>query len=420
MYLQDLFGWFTLFIIFIITYFIIKKDRKIANFMLVALILRSIFVILDEYYVTLPGSTMDAIVFENKANYFSEVYGIKIIFEFSQDSYNLSRFISIFYTLLDRSPFMAKMISVGFGIGTVLLIYHFTFILWGSRAALKAGWLATFFPSLILYSCLILREIYICFFLSYALIGCVNYIRNKKKIDLVKLSISFLLASNFHGPIIIGLFCFYIFIIFQILKENNFFIRFKKKNTLYVFLIPILLFPIVAYFLGLYSIPKLGYYKDLYKTKISGNKIIEFKISEKLIWKINKATRSTDKEIGAKYPIWITPENTIELIYLTPIRMFYFLYSPFPWDVKKLKHMIGLIESFFYLYLTYCILSNKKILNQNPQTRFLIILLILYIFIYSFGVGNFGASIRHRLKFVMILIAIAAPKITNIRFNKFK
>lgn len=418
MILQNLLGWFTLFLLFIITFFLIKKNPKIANFILVALLIRTFLVILDEYYITLPGSTIDAYVFESKANYFSEVYGIKIIFElFTSNSYNLSRFISIFYTLFDRSEFMAKMISVGFGLGTVFLIYRLTFILWGSRAAHTAGWLATFFPSLVLYSCLILREIYICFFLTYALIGCINFIKKKTKIDFINLSIGFLLASLFHGPIIIGLFVFCLFIFIKIIKENNFFIRFKKKNILQLFFIPILLFPLVMYTLGFYSIPKVGNFKDLWQIKTDANIKIKSKLVEKLIWKINISTRSRDLIKGAKYPSWLVPENTFELIYLTPIRMMYFFYSPFPWDIKKFQHIIGLIESFFYLYLTYCILNNKKILNQNPQTQFLIILLISYIFIFSFGVGNFGASLRHRLKFITILIAIAAPKIIRIKFK---
>ena len=100
--------------------------------------------------------------------------------------------------------------------------------------------------------------------------------------------------------------------------------------------------------------------------------------------------------------------------------MFYFLHAPFPWDIKKLSHLIGLFESVFYIYLSICILRNWKVLNENPLTRFLILILIMYIFVYSFGVGNFGTSIRHRLKFIGILIAIAAPKIVKIKLFKIK
>jgi hypothetical protein len=95
--------------------------------------------------------------------------------------------------------------------------------------------------------------------------------------------------------------------------------------------------------------------------------------------------------------------------------MIYFLYSPFPWDIKQIKHLVGLLDSLFYIYLSICIFTNLKYLLKNPQTNFLIILLLIYIFIYSFGVGNFGTGIRHRLKIIGILIAIAAPKIKKIK-----
>ena len=96
--------------------------------------------------------------------------------------------------------------------------------------------------------------------------------------------------------------------------------------------------------------------------------------------------------------------------------MFYFLYAPFPWDIKSPKHLIGLFDAIFYIYLSICVFRNRKNLYENPKTRFLIFILISYIFVYSFGVGNFGTGIRHRLKFLVILIAIAAPKLKKIKF----
>ena len=104
---------------------------------------------------------------------------------------------------------MAKMFSVGIGTLTVFYIYQLTLNIWDSRTALKAAWFATFFPSLILYSCLVLREIYVCFFLVYALVGVVNYINNKKLIYFIKSSLGFLITSCFHGPMILGYFFFF-------------------------------------------------------------------------------------------------------------------------------------------------------------------------------------------------------------------
>ena len=167
---EHLLGWLTLLIVILIITLIAKKHPKTSNFIFVALLLRSIFVIFDEYFFYLPGSRMDAWTFEQFAFRYSENYGLNIVSQiFKGDSFFLSKIISVFYTLLDRSPMMAKMFSVGFGTATVFLIYRLTLILWGSRTALKVGWFITFFPTLILYSAIIMREVYVIFFLTYAL-----------------------------------------------------------------------------------------------------------------------------------------------------------------------------------------------------------------------------------------------------------
>ena len=65
----------------------------------------------------------------------------------------------------------------------------------------------------------------------------------------------------------------------------------------------------------------------------------------------------------------------------------------------------------FYIYLSVCVFKNINNISRNPTTKFLIIIFLFFVFLYSFGVGNFGTGIRHRLKFISILIAIAAPKL---------
>jgi len=417
----DLLGWLTLLAIILITTLIIKKNPITINFLLTALFLRSLFVILDQYFLTLPDSTGDAEIFEEKAFRYSQEYGINVIFKFySQDSFNISRFISLAYTFFDRSEFMAKMFSVGFGTVSIFFIFRFAQILWGNNIALKSAWFATLFPSFILYSSLILREVYVVFFLTYALINCVCFIDKKTFFSFIKSLFGFLIAALFHGPVILGLFVFLIYLSLQILKQNNYFIRFKKKNVFLIFLLPLILLPFITYLMGYYSIPKIGNITQFLNKQDANTNIIQ-KIEDKLILKINLATRSSaNNDSGAAYPSWTVPKNILELIYLSPIRMAYFLYAPFPWDIKRLKHLIGLLDALFYVYLSLCIIRSWKVLFHDPKTRFLIMILLIYTFVYSFGVGNFGTGIRHRLKFIGILIVIAAPKIVKIKFSNFK
>ena len=418
-------GWSTLLIITLIIIWIARKNPETKNFLFVALFVRSFALIIDQYLFPLPGSMMDGWSFEHKAMDFSQKYGFSIIYQLDVgSSYFLSVLMSILYTLLDtRSPMMLNAVSVGIGTGSVYLIYRLAFILWGSHAAIKAGWLAALLPSLILYSAIMMREIYVVFFITYALINCVNFINKNKIIYFIKLSFGFFIGSLFHGPIIVGLLFFLIYMFFIILKKNNYFLRFKKKNIYLLFLLPIFLLPVLAYLLGFYAIPKLGNINNLGALKNEDQKLTQSfqNIKERLIWKIGKATKgSYGLKTGAQFPSWTVPENMIEIIYLTPIRIGYFLYAPFPWDIKRSSHLMGLLDGIFYIYLSFCILRNRKALYKNPQTRFLIIILIMFLTIYSFGVGNFGTSIRHRVKFIGIFIAIAAPLIARIKLKKIK
>ena len=422
---QYLLGWFTLIVVIFITLLIIKKNPITKNFLIVALFLRSLTTILGEFYITLPGTGMDTYTYEQFAFTYSQTYKYNIISQFlTGDSYFLSKFISIFYTIFDRSPMMANMLSVGFGIGSVFLIYRLTLILWGNNTAVKAGWFVALFPSFILYSSILMREVYVIFFLTYALITCIHFIDTNRFIYFVKAFFGFFLSALFHGPIILGFFIFLIFLFFKILKENHYFIRFSKRKIYLIFILPLILIPFVTYYLGYYSIPKLGSMKDFGYIKkdnlryMTNSKQPELKsFGQKIIWKVNKAASVCHFEkCEASYPSSTVPKDMIEMMYLTPIRMFYFLYAPFPWDIKSPKHLIGLFDAIFYIYLSICVFRNRKNLYENPKTRFLIFILISYIFVYSFGVGNFGTGIRHRLKFLVILIAIAAPKLKKIKF----
>ena len=56
---------------------------------------------------------------------------------------------------------------------------------------------------------------------------------------------------------------------------------------------------------------------------------------DNLLKKTQNATRG-----DAAWPEWTKINNPMELIYKSPIRSIYVVFAPFPWDVKKTKHLI--------------------------------------------------------------------------------
>ena len=94
-------------------------------------------------------------------------------------SYHISWILSFFYSLLGRSPLLCQSISLIFGIGSILICCRIVTKIWNSEFSIKVGWILALYPTLILYSCLILREAYVWFFLLIAVYGIVSFLKIK-------------------------------------------------------------------------------------------------------------------------------------------------------------------------------------------------------------------------------------------------
>ena len=70
--------------------------------------------------------------------------------------------------------------------------------------------------------------------------------------------------------------------------------------------------------------------------------------------------------------------------------------------------------------LVFLIFCNRKAIWQDPALRIILIILFCYIIIWGVGVSNFGAGSRHRSKFVIQFILLAAPLIPRLYLSRKK
>ena len=70
---------------------------------------------------------------------------------------------------------MMQSVGIVFGLGSVFLGWYISRKVWGNIIANRVGWVLAFFPSLVLYSVLTLREVYASFFLLVAIYGIINW-----------------------------------------------------------------------------------------------------------------------------------------------------------------------------------------------------------------------------------------------------
>lgn len=399
--MTELPGFTSLALISLITYIIALKWPEISKILFVGLLIRIFFLLIDHYIVSLPDSDADAVTFENVAWSIGKEGFLNVLDNYyGPNSRFISWVIAIPYSLFGRSLIMAKSISLFFGIGSIFLGWKIAKIIWGDNTANKVGWSIALFPSLILYSVLIMREAYICFFILVVLYGIVSWVKTDKDKFIILAIIGFVCATFFHGALFVGILIFLAAVTISYFKK---FIKGLLRYKIYLksmfFLLIVVTFS-TYYFSSKITIPYLGTFE----------KSTNFNY---LIRKTNVSTKG-----NAAWPEWTVPKNSIEIIYKLPLRALYVVFSPFPWDIRETRHLIGLFDSFIYMYLSCLILKNIKNIWRDPSLRIILILLFFYIFIFGMGVGNFGTGIRHRSKFAIIFILLAAPLIKKFIFFK--
>jgi hypothetical protein len=400
----DLLGLIAILIVSLVTLIIALCWPGISKILFVALIVRVFFLLIGHFFISLPDSTSDALGFEERAWDMASNGFFSVLSNFDLGPFTFfSWLLAIPYSLFGRSILMAQSISLLFGIASIFFGWKVAKILWDDRTANSVAWTIALFPSLILYSVLLLREVYISFFLLLSVYCLVNWIKtNSFKWSILSL-LGFILAGLFHGAVFLGFIIAATIIIIKFFKQfislRNLVILINFKN-----LIPVLVSIIIIgmYILNEINLSYVGSFRELID--------VEFILKKQKNLFIYKG--------DATWPEWTIATNLIELFYKTPIRSLYFVFAPFPWDITKLNHLFGFFDALLYMYLVFLILRNIKVIWMNPALRAILMLLLFYIFIFSVGTGNFGTSIRHKSKFTFMFILLAAPLIKRFVFVK--
>lgn len=113
---------------------------------------------------------------------------------------------------------------------------------------------------------------------------------------------------------------------------------------------------------------------------------------------------------GAAYDAGIEVSNsTASLIINTPIRVFYFLASPLPWDWRGLNDILAFCANAVVYIYAYAI-SIKALKSSKCENKDMLIACLLMglsaALIFAWGVSNAGTALRHREKMIAIYIVM--------------
>jgi len=122
------------------------------------------------------------------------------------------------------------------------------------------------------------------------------------------------------------------------------------------------------------------------------------------------------------YLTWLKVDDPVIGFLFSPLRMFYFLFSPIPLDWRGVMDVIAFsMDSSVYAYLCWKIFKYRK--NENGRMnvvlrKYLTIGILAMTFVFAFGTKNAGTAMRHRAKFTTLFVVAYAASVTQNKKTK--
>ena len=389
-----------------ITIRLAKKYKEIALAIASAFVLRASAALINLYVVTLPDGGIDAAGFERLAWLWGKgglIEATSHFFEYGMP-WVYSNLASLIYAIFGRSPLMLQSISILAGVYCVVLVWKLSIEVWGAqRAAKKSAWLVAIYPILILYSSLTMREVFITLLLLYGMLYVVLWVKTRKIINAFIALMAFSLQVLLHPGMAVASVLFIGLLLLYYIKRFFASLIINSSLNLSSFLVMMfcLLFGLYISIYGASLVDVIGY-----KGWLRVDTLVE---------------RSSIMYTGeAAYPSWLIADTPMQFLLLLVPKLFYYLFSPFLWDISKFSHLLGMLDGVVFIMLFLLIYSHRKYITSNPQAFILLVFVIFLSLVFTIAVGNFGTGLRHRSKILPIVIIIAAPFIYRVLFSRRK
>lgn len=342
-------------------------------------------------------SSNDAIGFSEKASILSENLTLNnLITTIKWNSY--PAFLAIIYHISYPNIYIGSLLSIFIWSISFVIIHDTLKILKVSNVSkFKALIFYTFFPTLIIFSSITLRDVFILFFLNNILNLFVRFYYKKYFIYLLLILINLIFILSLHEkfalifPLFFCILYFFVFLIINIFK--------KKIKLIYSLIILLLLLFII-------NIDNLLNLSNIYV----------------VLNNFQYGALSILYQGNAQYRFEIFYiDNFFDFTVYLFSSFYKYMFSPFITDLSKIRNIdfIVIIENLFrLLIILFCFLRIKYFHKNNYY--FFILFLIIYFTIeisWSLGTFNWGTGIRHHFTSLGVLTIIIGYLFDNMRIK---
>jgi 4-amino-4-deoxy-L-arabinose transferase-like glycosyltransferase len=383
-------------IVFVLSAFLFimfYSPKKARLVLIIALSVRLIFVLIDQYVFPLPESRegSDALMFTSMGLEWSK-NGLKwLLSHFTSGAFMYSWVIGLIYSIFGTNQFLIQFLNAILGTFIVYNVFLIGDNVLDTQKAVIASIICALFPTSIYFSVLPFREVVIIFFFTLGLLFLIKWIKESKIYYILIAELFFIISFGFHTGMLWAVIFPPFELLFEIFKEP-----FRKVNSAKVLAFAVLIFMVFVAFkagFGLEKIPRSNSLSDSL-TATAGLQQL--------------AARDR-----AAYLKGVVPRNFFDFLWQVPLRAIYFLFSPFVWMVKIPLDLLGFFDAVSYVILIIFAGLNFRKIVINKFLLALLLILIGEVVIFSMGTSNYGTALRHRSKFLPIFSILASDEIAR-------
>jgi len=370
-----------------------NNDRKLQKVLFVALGVRLALMIIDAYiWPGLPYLTAaDASRFQRRAVEFSQLGLSELItWPLPGGAGLFAYFMGTVYAFLGtEESTVIRAINILAGIFSIYNVYHISRMLWTRKIALQNAFILALFPLLAVYAQNLLREAFVVYFLTLGVRYYVSWIKHKRIHHIALAVVGFGLSTALHMGALMALLGLGVYQIWLIMTS-------LAKGRIIMFLSSAVAILIVG--VGLHYLNTTGWGLST----IGGEGAIgEFGVEELI------EERGGDRRKGrASYLQGLSASNPVDVLWQTPIRGAFFLFSPMPWMVGNLWDLVGLFDGLMYFLVLFGIYKSFPVIRKDPAALAMLVMLLGMIVAFAWGVTNYGTGMRHRAKIISIAICL--------------
>lgn len=367
--------------------------------LVLAYIIRSFLFVLD--YLAIfrpPGADTDALRFTRMAFEWSllswpDLLSLNLLF----NSLFYSWLGAIIMKLVGPSEHILPVMSFLFGFVVVATTALIAYDLWGKRTATIVALIMSLYPFAAFNSILAMREEVAIMFFILGLFFFLRWVGGKSIIGLLWGCMFFGMAVLFHPGWIgafIGVGAYLAFFIYKTFKNKDM-SRLSFQDAVKVLLSVAMLVMSVG-MIGLSGGISLGKGVEIGGDEESG-------IGEAIESRFEREATG-----GSAYPAFIAQGNPFTQPWLIPGRIIYFHFSPFPWDISSVRHLLGGVSSVLYMFLAWRLYKGWGTIKNREECLAMLFIFGALTFIFAIGVTNIGTATRHKTKLLGIFVLIAA------------